>query len=735
MRILIATGIFPPDIGGPATYAAELASILSKRGHDVRLLTYSNEARYTSDDQYSFELFRVVRGNKLLNRIKFFVAAMELIRGADVIYSLDWFAAGLPLALAAKFRGVPYIVRVGGDYLWEQKYLESGERPMPLREFYERGLHQRATYGIARRIISYVLMHAKFVAFNSDVQKELYERYYALKPERCITIENPAPRFEEIKRDRATKEFVFWGRLIVMKNVDSLLRAFARAELPTEYSLAVIGDGPRKTSLELLARDLGLADRVRFEPSLPLKQALERVKNGRAFVLPSWTDVSPNQVYEALSIGLPALVTRENYLSIRDRLPAPIDPSSIADIAKKLELLADDRAYADFSSRSGSIKFERDWNTVVDEHLALFGRALGSLGLRVLQIGADRSKRGILYPGTPAFARQQAYAATFGRLDIIGFSKSSDGAVTYADDHLTVTPTNSSSLLSYGKDAIRIAKTLPKPSLVSAQDPFETGLAAWRIARRLKIPLHVQIHTDFLSPEYASSLKNRIRILLAGYVLRRASAIRVVSERIRRSVEETYHVSVPITVLPIFVDVQKIRTMREDPQLIERFSRFKTKLLFVGRLEPEKNAELAVRSFAEAAPKDACLIIVGEGSERGRLEQLVRQLAMSERILFEGEREAGPYYRIADLVLMPSRYEGYGLVIVEALAAGKPVLSTDVGVAREMGAIVSNEKDFPRDLKQWFANGPRSAELKTYPYENFETYVRSYCDNIYSAVL
>src|SRR3989344_8588200 len=123
--------------------------------------------------------------------------------------------------------------------------------------------------------------------------------------------------------------------------------------------------------------------------------------------------------------------------------------------------------------------------------------------MRVLTISADRSKRGILQRGSSAFVRQEAYAEVFGTFDIIAFSLASDGAEEIDARPLHIIPTNSQSKWFYGWNALQIARTLQKPDVVSAQDPFETGLVAWRVARRFGVPLHIQIHTDFLSPAYA----------------------------------------------------------------------------------------------------------------------------------------------------------------------------------------------------------------------------------------
>ncbi len=735
MKIVITTGIFEPESGGPAMYAPALARKLVEAGHAVTVITFSDQEYIQSDVQYPFKLIRVVRGNKILNRLRFFNTLMRHARGCDLIYTLDWFAVGLPAAFASARLRIPYVVRVGGDYAWEQKYLESGAKPIPLAQFYERGIYREFPYSMYFRIIRFVLSHARHVVFNSDRERSLYEQFFAPPSNRTSVIYNPRPHIADHKRPEGTpsKEFVYWGRLIEMKNVESLVRAFARANIP-DYTLAIIGDGTHKNAIEKLVHGLNIGERVTIAPSMPQSAVFDRIKHARAFILPSWTDISPNQVFEALSLGLPALVTKENYLPIRDQLPAMIDPASVDDIARGLEMLADDQRYADFATRFLAIQFDYDWNAVTQQHEALFNRIVNknSNGIRVLSIGADRSKRGILYPDSPAAARQKAYGENFGALDIIGFSRTGDGRRSFElSPKVHIYPTNSFSPLFYGLDTLRIMRRLPRPDVITAQDPFETGLLALLIARLYRLPLHVQVHTDFTSPEYrAHSLLNRIRALIAGYVLRRATRIRVVSHHVQRVIRVRYTVAAPITVLPIFTDVERFKNSHTHQELVNRFAQFSYKFLVVARLEPEKNVALAIQSFAQASIPESCLIIVGQGSERGLLEDLARTHHVSDHVFFEGEQPAIDYYPIADLVLVTSHYEGYGLVIVEALASGKPVLSRDVGIALEMGAIVAGTEDFPQALARWVENGPREMHLGTYPYADYGAYVRAYCDDI-----
>ncbi len=255
------------------------------------------------------------------------------------------------------------------------------------------------------------------------------------------------------------------------------------------------------------------------------------------------------------------------------------------------------------------------------------------------------------------------------------------------------------------------------------------------IARMLNVPLHVQVHTDFLSPHYTQhSFLNRLRVAIAGFVLHRAQHVRVVSDRIKDEIVVHYRLKTHISVLPIFVDVEKFRDAPRLSGLEACFEQFKTKLLIVSRLEPEKNVALAIESFAKASPRESCLIIIGSGSEEEKLKKLTQEKNIAERVFFENAAAPIDYYPIVDLVLVTSHYEGYGLVIIEALAAGKPVLSTDVGIARAAGAIITSEQEFPAALAQWFKDGPRTMQLKNYSYKNFEEYVREYSDDIAASI-
>jgi glycosyltransferase involved in cell wall biosynthesis len=102
-------------------------------------------------------------------------------------------------------------------------------------------------------------------------------------------------------------------------------------------------------------------------------------------------------------------------------------------------------------------------------------------------------------------------------------------------------------------------------------------------------------------------------------------------------------------------------------------------IIGVGRLSLQKNFSLLIRSFARVSTSiDARLVILGDGMERSRLENLIRKLGLQDRVDLPGFVDNPfPYYEEASLFVLSSVYEGFGNVIVEALACGCPVVSTD----------------------------------------------------------
>lgn len=290
-------------------------------------------------------------------------------------------------------------------------------------------------------------------------------------------------------------------------------------------------------------------------------------------------------------------------------------------------------------------------------------------------------------------ARILEYGKLFEELRVIVYTK--PGQKEEAIGNVSLMPTNNRFRLGYFFRAIELGKRVVRDGVgwvVSSQDPFETGWVAYRLKRIFNIPFQAQIHTDFLSPYFASgSLKNRLRVFLAKWLVRRADRIRVVSTRIKESlIAFDSSLEKKITVLPIFVNVERIRSAVSDLELQKKY-KFNGEFLVltVARNAPEKNLSLANKIVSELKNKYP------------KLSWLPVSNASS----------ALPYYKIADLFLLTSNYEGYGMAAVEAAAAGVPVVMTDVGVALGATFPVGDQDAAVKIIEDLIKNPARRQEL------------------------
>jgi len=111
------------------------------------------------------------------------------------------------------------------------------------------------------------------------------------------------------------------------------------------------------------------------------------------------------------------------------------------------------------------------------------------------------------------------------------------------------------------------------------------------------------------------------------------------------------------------------------------------------RLTKEKNIGLAIKAMKEVVKVNpgVGLVIVGSGPEEDKLKQKTRESEIEKKVIFEPWTNDLPsYYKTCDLFLLTSWYEGYGMTLVEAKATGCKIISTDVGVAREIGVLVTS---------------------------------------------
>ncbi len=368
--------------------------------------------------------------------------------------------------------------------------------------------------------------------------------------------------------------------------------------------------------------------------------------------------------------------------------------------------------------------------------------------MKVISIGSDRK---LFEENSAVRQRQIEYGKFFEEVHIVVFNKRDtkhELRVTKIADNIFVYPTNSRSKLFYIFNSLLIIKKLIKNfklkienCVITAQDPFETGLIGAIAKLFFGLPLHIQIHTDFMAKYFTRVYRlNRIRIMIAEFVLKYSDRVRVVSERVKRSIEKF---SKNIDVLPIIVKKSEIRNPKSETE------KSKTKnILTVCRLEKEKNIETAIKTFKIVSERfpEMTFTIVGDGGERKNLEKLSEILNLKSKIYFVGwQSDLNKYYEEADIYISTSLYEGYGMSMVEAASCGLPLILSDTGLVGDVfenneSAMVCDAKDtdcFAQNIIKIYENenlarkiGESAKTAASNHFKPHENYFEKYADSI-----
>lgn len=372
MKIILAAGIFPPDIGGPATYTEKLAKEFYNRKIKVKVICYSDVKEYGN---YNFPVIRISRKYPLgIRHFLYFWKLLKTAKDADVIYAQNAVSAGLPALLAAKIFRKKIILRLGGDLLWERA-VESGKTNKPMQEYYKEPKTLKEKFWIL--VSKKILNSADKIIFTSNFQKEIYQIYYGVKKDKAIIVHNPFPEFNNgiSNKPIANYELLYAGRLIKLKNLPLFLDVFAEVLEETRHSLRfrIIGQGPEEDNLRKKIKRLKLENNVSIEKSVSHQQLLKEIQKSYLCVLVSLTDITSNFVLDCLKLRKPILLTKETeyFYAFRDNLIF-INPCDKADIKKKIIYLLDSYNYQSYVQRIKKIPVEYSWDRAANKHMLLF---------------------------------------------------------------------------------------------------------------------------------------------------------------------------------------------------------------------------------------------------------------------------------------------------------------------------------------------------------------------------
>ena len=278
-----------------------------------------------------------------------FMKACARMRKVETVIVLDTLSMALPVVVAARLFGNKAIVRVGGDFVWEQ-YVERTKEKVALSEFYEANprlsTKERLALWLQRKV---VIPLADALVFSTEWQRSIWASPYRLSDARVNIIENAyLPNVSRVSRSESPHAVVWIGRDIVLKNVSTLDRAvdLVRNEVPNfEYE---------KYS------------------SIAHKEVIEVLGRSRVLVIPSISEVSPNLVLEALALQVPVLLTRDCGLArMLEYAVTLVDPLDAEDIASHIREIMTEEGYRVARERAASFVSTRTYSEVADEFLLL----------------------------------------------------------------------------------------------------------------------------------------------------------------------------------------------------------------------------------------------------------------------------------------------------------------------------------------------------------------------------
>jgi glycosyltransferase involved in cell wall biosynthesis len=253
-------------------------------------------------------------------------------------------------------------------------------------------------------------------------------------------------------------------------------------------------------------------------------------------------------------------------------------------------------------------------------------------------------------------------------------------------------PTRSPSRARFPIDALALGRRLigqAPVDLVETQDPVAAGLAGLVLGRRFGVPVVVGCHTEFFASRAwaGESPRNRVERLVARWVVRRAQGVRAVSSAVAESVAALGVPRERIGIAPIPVDRGLFLRGRDQTPSRRRGrdgAAGEARLLFVGRLVASKDLPTLLRALARL--RDDCLDVrldvAGRGPDQVRCQALAAELGLRGAVRFRGDvppAALSELYWGCDALVLPTLYEGYGRVLVEAALHGLPCIATPVG--------------------------------------------------------
>jgi len=313
MKIIFATGIFPPDIGGPATYVEKLANELVQRRFEVSVITFSDNK---IEEKHDFPVIRVSRKYpKAIRYFIYFLKLLKLAKNKDVIYSQNQTSAGFPSVLVSKILKKRLILKVVGDAAWES-YANR------VNGFDNIEIFQRKKYDFFTELIretrSFVAKNADKIITPSHYLKGIISDWGVSK-EKIEVIYNALGSSVDldVSKEQAQNRIEIKGNIILsigrlcswkgFKTLIDIIPDLLKEN--SNFKLIIVGEGEERKSLEEKIKKLELESNVKLTGRVLHKNIPLYFKSSEMFILNSEYEGLPHVVLEAMQAGVPIIVS------------------------------------------------------------------------------------------------------------------------------------------------------------------------------------------------------------------------------------------------------------------------------------------------------------------------------------------------------------------------------------------------------------------------------------------
>lgn len=348
MKVLLTSGIYPPDIGGPATFIPELAQSLVDKNHLVDVITLGEIS--AADTSNNWRLHRIARNRKMLRIPKTIYKIYNESKHCNVIFANGLFIE-VALAIMLRRRRIKGVAKIVGDPVWERA-VNNKSTDLSLNDFDNRRKFV-IKFAIQRFVFNWAFGKFDTLICPSQELSEVVSRWLPNREIKIIQNGTECQLFNQ-KRIEITKyDIILVSRLVKWKNIDIVLNTFENSE----YRIGIIGSGPEEFELKNLAKSKSL--KVEFLGTLSSEEVNEKLSVSKLFILYSSYEGLSYALIEAMAHGLAVVASNNkgnaNVISNNiDGILVPLDnPGRLRSAVD--ELLKDDRKLIELGNNA-SIK-------------------------------------------------------------------------------------------------------------------------------------------------------------------------------------------------------------------------------------------------------------------------------------------------------------------------------------------------------------------------------------------